>query len=35
MGQGSTESGRFEPGIGPGQAGSAAMEWVRFGAGSE
>ena len=35
MGQGGTESGRFGPSIGPGQAGSAAIEWVQFRAGSE
>ena len=35
MGRGGTESGRFGLGIGPGWAGSAAIEWVRFGLGSE
>ena len=35
MGRGGTESGRFGPGIGPGRAGSTAIEWVWFRAGSE
>ena len=35
MGRGGTELGRVGPGIGPGRAGSAAIEWVQFGAGSE
>ena len=35
MGRGDTESGRFGPGIGPGRGGATAIEWVRFGAGSE
>ena len=35
MGRGGTESGRFGPGIEPGRGGSAAIEWVRFGVGSE
>ena len=35
MSQGGTELGRFGPGIGPGRAGSAAIEWVRFRVSSE